>query len=251
MVTGAASGIGAAVARQLTAQGAEVTTLDIRQPPESVGPIADHVPCDLRDPASIDGAIRALGTGWQVLCNVAGLPGTFEADAVIGTNFLGSRMLTEGLLAGFVDGGSVVNVASTNGTKWQRRLPEILSFLATKSFSDGAEWYATKQPEGTAYAFSKESLIVYSMALAERLRARRIRVNAVSPGATETAMLPALRTALGPAKLSRVSSVMGRNAQPDDIAPAIVFLTTPESHWVNGQNLVVDGGYLSGSAFGR
>jgi NAD(P)-dependent dehydrogenase (short-subunit alcohol dehydrogenase family) len=246
VVTGAASGIGAAVARRLVDSGAEVAAIDIREP--SV-PGARYVECDLSDPASIEAAVRALGAGWQVLCNVAGVPGTADPELVVRTNFLGPRLLTEGLLPGFTDGGAIVNVASTNGAKWQRRLPLIESFLAADSFADGLAWYAARKPEGTAYAFSKEAVIVYSTVLAERQRARGIRVNSVSPGATDTTMLPELRIALGPAKLDRVGSVLGRYARPDEIATTIVFLASAEARWVNGHNLVVDGGYLSGSQF--
>jgi NAD(P)-dependent dehydrogenase (short-subunit alcohol dehydrogenase family) len=142
-------------------------------------------------------------------------------------------------------------VASTNGVKWRRRLPEILSFLATGSVAEGVEWYAAKSPDGMAYSFSKEAMIVYSMTLSERSRSRRIRVNSVSPGATDTPLMPHLRTALGPAKLDRVAAVTGRYASPDEIAPAIVFLSSRESGWINGHNLVVDGGYLSGRQFRR
>ena len=103
-VTGAASGIGDAVARRLNAAGADVVSLDIRAPE---APVDQHIPCDLSDPGAIDAAVDATEGELGGLCNVAGVPGTQSAELVFAVNFLGLRYLTEALLPRIAPGGAV------------------------------------------------------------------------------------------------------------------------------------------------
>lgn len=104
LVTGAASGIGAEVARRFVDAGDEVVSLDLKD--TSVG-VARHVHCDLSDVASID---AALDGEFDALCNVAGVPGTAPAELVLRVNLLGLRHLTESVVERIRPGGAIVNV---------------------------------------------------------------------------------------------------------------------------------------------
>jgi NAD(P)-dependent dehydrogenase (short-subunit alcohol dehydrogenase family) len=110
LLTGGATGIGAATAARLAAAGAGVTILDVAEPDHGAGAF---VRCDLSDPAAIDAALETQPGPWSALVNVAGIPGPRPAEPVIRVNFLGPRHLTERLLPRMARGGSVVNVAST------------------------------------------------------------------------------------------------------------------------------------------
>src|SRR2546423_13080576 len=88
VVTGAASGIGHAVAEQLIKGGAEVTSLDRNTPTAAVN---QHIAIDLADPAGIDTAVAQLGTGSNALINVAGIPRTAPSEPGLKVNFLGLR----------------------------------------------------------------------------------------------------------------------------------------------------------------
>lgn len=239
VVTGAASGIGHAVAEHLLKGGASVVSLDRNDPAAGV---ERHITVDLSEPASIDEAVRDLGTGWDALVNVAGIPGTAPAELVFKVNFLGLRRLTESLFEALNPGGSIVNVASTAGFQWASRLDAHRELLAADSFEAGLRWFRDHPQEGNAYNFSKEAVIVYTMAMATGLVEQGLRMNAVLPGPVETPILPDFEESMGKDTLDGVKFLLGRHATPDDIASVITFLASPESGWVNGHPMVVDGG---------
>lgn len=239
IVTGAASGIGHAVAEQLIKGGASVVSLDRNEPAAAVD---RHLTTDLADPRSIDAAVRELGSGWDALINVAGLPGTSPAELVFRVNFLGLRHLTESLFEAMNSGGAIVNVASTAGFQWAQRIESHRALLGEADFENGLRWYQDNRPEGNAYNFSKESVIVYTMAMATGLVEHDLRMNVVVPGPVETPILPDFEESMGKETLDGLKFLLGRHAQPDDIASAVRFLASDDSRWVNGHPLVVDGG---------
>lgn len=243
VVTGAASGIGHAVAEQLIKGGAEVTSLDRNTPTAAVN---QHIAIDLADPASIDTAVEQLGTGWHALINVAGIPGTAPSELVFKVNFLGLRHLTESFFDRLEPGSAIVNVASTAGFQWATRLAAHRALLAADDFESGLDWFRQNPQEGNTYNFSKEAVIVYTMAMATGLVEQETRMNAVLPGPVETPILADFEESMGKDTLDGVKFLLGRHATPDDIASAVLFLASPESGWVNGHPLVVDGG-ISGA----
>src|SRR3954464_3417797 len=178
VVTGAASGIGAETAKLLAAAGAHVISIDRN---EAAGEhIGQHISCDLTDTASIDRAVAAVDGPIDALCNVAGVPGNLPTPTVIAVNFLGLRYLTERLADQITDGGSIVNVASIAGNAWQANLAEVKLLLGTPTFEDGMAWAADSSMDGTrAYNFSKEAVIVWTMANSQRWWSRGIKLNSV------------------------------------------------------------------------
>lgn len=247
VVTGAASGLGQRVAELLKAGGSEVVGLDLRRP---VGVVDEYIECDLADRSSIDAVIRSLPGEWDALCNVAGVPGTLPGDVVIKVNFLGLRHLTESMLDRISDGGAVVNVASTAGNHWRKHLDVIQRFISTRTFEEGASWWEAEGRDLPAYNFSKEAVIVYAMLASRRAWDRGVRVNTVSPGVIRTPLLPAFEASMGKEKLESVRHFVGRHAEPDDIAPAIVFLASADAAWVNGLNFIIDGGLTAAQTVG-
>jgi len=241
VVTGAASGIGAAVAELARSQGGSVIGLDRNT---STG--CDEL--DLSDEASIDAVISSLPPRFDVLCNVAGVPATQPDSLVLNVNLLGLRQLTLGLRARLA-GGSVVNVASTAGSGWPSVLDEINEVLATTSMEEGAAWLADQTLEMDAYNFSKAALIVWTMRTAWEWRHDGPRLNCVSPGAVDTPILGDFHASMGPI-LGAVTALVGRDGRPEDIAPAVCFLASSESSWINGVNLIADGGFAGGMATG-
>lgn len=236
----------------LAAAGAQVISVDRN---EATGDhIAQHITCDLTDRASIDAAIQAIDGPIDALCNVAGVPGNMAAQTVIAVNFLGLRHFTEGLADQITDGGAIVNVASIAGNAWQANLAEVKLLLGTPSFEDGLAWTNDNSMDGTrAYNFSKEAVIVWTMANSQRWWSRGIRLNSVSPGVIETPILTDFRESMGDGAIDWAINAIGRVGKPSDIAPAIVFLASRATPWINGTNLNVDGGLMGavhGGAFG-
>lgn len=244
VITGAASGIGAQTARVLAAKGASIIAMD-RVAPEF--PVDQFIAIDLARPASVDAAAAQLPAGVNALCNVAGVPGTVGADLVARVNFLGLRHLTEQLVPKMSRGGAIVNVASTAGQGWPQRLPQHLALARTEGFAQGLEWLARNPvPNEQAYPYFKEALIVWTMHRASSLRSKvGIRMNCVSPGPTDTPILKDFRASLGPANVEDAIRRAGGLGRPEDIAPVIAFLLTPESGWVVGANVMADGGLVA------
>jgi NAD(P)-dependent dehydrogenase (short-subunit alcohol dehydrogenase family) len=242
VVTGAASGIGHAVAEKLLAAGADVISLDRNTPSAAV---TRHIELDLANPRSIDAALEELDGDSQPfdgLMNIAGIPGTAPADLVLAVNSLAVRHLTESFFERLRPGGTVTIVSSTAGFGWPQRLETIRDLLATDTYEEGAAWFKANPQQGNAYNFSKEVTTVYTMSMGLALAQMGFRINAVLPGPVETPILVDFEESMGKDALDGVKELLGRHASPDDIADAIVFLASDAARWINGHALVVDGG---------
>ncbi len=239
VVTGAASGIGHSVAEQLLDAGASVTSLDRHQPRVAV---TRHIEVDLSNPRSIDAALESLVGPYDGLMNVAGVPGTAPGDVVVAVNSLAVRQLSEAFFERLVPGGSITIVSSTAGFGWPERLETIRDLLATDTFEEGAAWFKANPQQGNAYNFSKEVTTVYTQSMGLAVAQMGLRINAVLPGPVETPILVDFEESMGKDALDGVKDLLGRHAEPEDIASVVLFLATDAARWVNGQALAVDGG---------
>jgi NAD(P)-dependent dehydrogenase (short-subunit alcohol dehydrogenase family) len=249
VVTGAASGMGAATVAMLAAAGAEVHALDIA-PVD--GPASATYETDCGDPTSIDATLDRIGAPLHCLFNVAGVPQTHASDRVFGVNFLGLRHITERALDGMMsEGAAVAHVASKAGSGWRNHLPSILEVLATPDLASGTAWAAANLGDlGDPYFFSKECVVVYTMKRAHELLDRGIRMNCLSPGPIDSPMMPKFREALGSALLDWTADQVGRMGRPDEMAGPLVFLNSDEASYVNGLDLMADGGFTGAMELG-
>lgn len=247
VVTGAASGIGHAVADALCKAGAEVHSLDRNAP---TAPVARHIAVDLADPNSIDAALEQLDGTYDALLNIAGVPGTAPGETVFAVNTLATRMLAEAFMQKLSPNGSVVVVSSTAGFGWPQRLPQIREFLATDTYAEGAQWFRDHPQQGNTYNFSKEctTVFVHSMGLAFHEDGHRI--NAVLPGPVATPILQDFRDSMGAETIDGVETLLGRHASPEDIADVVLFLASDAARWINGEAICVDGGLTGAVASG-
>jgi len=236
-VTGGASGIGAATARRLAAEGARVAIGDLNEDAgrEVAGEI-DGFACrlDVADTASVRAAVEAA-TGAlgdiDVLVNNAGTDrfaffvNTDEElwDFVLGVNLRGVLAMTHAVLPGMQQrrSGAIVNVASEAG----------------RVGSQGS----------AVYTAAKAGVIGFTKVIAREAARYRVRCNAVAPGPIETPLLNAAPAMLGELgerlKQAMVdSTALGRSGQPDEVAAAIVFLAGEDASYVTGQTLNVSGG---------
>lgn len=242
VVTGVASGIGRETAQFAAAAGHEVIGLDLHAPKETIG---RFIAADLGDPASIAALVAGLPDGIDALLNVAGVSGTLGAAKTLAINFYGLRALSEAIVPKLKTGGAVINVASIAGFGWRANLDRARGLVDAAGFPDVAAVCKTwGVPDELGYPISKEALLLWTFRAAHQplFKSRGIRVNAVSPGPVETPILGQFRAVLGDARVDSDISRVGRAGTAPDIAPAILFIASPQARWINGANLAVDGG---------
>ena len=244
VVTGAASGIGAEVARLARFEGATVIGMDRNDPGLTLD---GFVTVDLSSTGSIDDAIAKLPQRVDALCNIAGVPGTANPALLAKVNYLGLRYLTSGLLPRMPAGGSIVNVASILGAEWPQRLDLHKQLAAVRGFVEGQAWLdAHPVPADTCYQYFKEALIVWTYAQSQKwFMQHSVRMNSVAPGPVFTPILGDFVSMLGEERVQRDAHRMKRPAYADEVAAVIAFLCSDESRWISGTNLPVDGGLAS------
>jgi 3-oxoacyl-[acyl-carrier protein] reductase len=238
VVTGASKGIGAAIAKQLAADGASVVVnySTSREGAEKVvteiteaGGKAIAVGGSVAKQSEIDSLFAATQKAYgkvDILVNNAGVYSFASLDDVTGeeykrlydTNVLGLLLTTKAALPHFpAAGGSVINISS------------VVSSLAPASTS--------------LYASTKGAVDTITKSLAKELGPRGIRVNAINPGLVITEGTHSAGIAGSDFEAGAIASTpLGRAGQPEDIAPPVAFLASDDSRWITGETIFVSGG---------
>ncbi len=232
LVTGASGGIGGAIARTLHAQGATVVLSGTRTEAlealvAELGERAHPAPADLAEPEAaraLIAAAEAAAGQVDILVNNAGLTrdglamrmGDDDWQAVIDVNLSAGFRLARAALRGML----------------KRRWGRIVAITSVVG--------ATGNPGQANYAASKAGMAGMTKAVAAEVAGRGVTANCVAPGFIETAMTDSLAEAQREQLLGRIPA--GRFGAPDDVAACVAFLASPESAYVTGQTLHVNGG---------
>lgn len=251
VLTGGYSGIGAALIEVLRELGADnITVLDLKEPTAKV---EQFMVTDMGNPVSIDAAASTIGEGVDVLFNNAGIAATRPAEQVMRVNILGLKRLTERLLPGMKTGGAIVNTASTAGNQWPGNLELIRKLLAIHGWDEGVAWIHDHMSViADGYFFSKQSVQVYTMLLSRPAIRQGVRVNSICPSPVDTPLLPEFRATMTDKIIDwAIAEGAGRVATPRDQAKALAFLGSDLASYINGVNLLVDGGFTAAMTTGQ
>ena len=234
LVTGGSRGIGAAIAKRLAADGASVAITyatdagaasAVVKAIEAAGGKAIAIQAEATDTeatrAAVEKAVATFGR-LDVLVNNAGvaIPKPFEEttleemDRMININFRGMMVATQAALKHIQNGGRIIMIGSCVGER-------VLT------------------PGLVAYSATKGAVKMFTQGLSREVGGRGITVNNVQPGPIDTDLNPAAGDWATPQK---AVTALGRYGQVDEVASLVAFVAGPESSYITGANLTVDGG---------
>jgi 3-oxoacyl-[acyl-carrier protein] reductase len=234
LVTGGSRGIGAAIAKRLAADGASVAITyskdadaasSVVKAIEQSGGKAIAIQANATDAgaakSAVEKTVSAFG-GLDVLVNNAGtaIPKTFEEttleemDRVIDINFRGTLVVTQAALKHMKDGGRIITIGSCVGER-------------------------VMTPGLVAYSATKGAVKMFAQGLSREVGSRGITVNNIQPGPIDTDLNPAAGEW---AVSQKAATVLGRYGKVDEVAALVAFIAGPESSYITGANLTVDGG---------
>jgi 3-oxoacyl-[acyl-carrier protein] reductase len=234
LVTGASRGIGAAIAKRLAADGASVVityskgadaAASVVKAIEAAGGKAIAIQADGADPAAITSAVEktvATFGGLDVLVNNAGtaIPKTFEEttlaeiDLMFNLNVRGAFVATQAALKHMKSGGRIITIGSCVGERMMT--PGLVAYSATKG-----------------------AVKMFTQGLSREVGSRGITVNNVQPGPIDTDLNPA---AGDWAPSQKAATALNRYGTVDEVAALVAFVAGPDSSYITGANLTVDGG---------
>lgn len=237
LVTGASSGIGAAVARRLAAEGAAVALgarrvgvcAEVARQIAHDGGRAIALEMDVTNDASLREGIKRIADEFGALDAVVASAGAdlvkpFTAlrdrdwDDILGVNLLGTWRTVKAAMPLLARcGGAVVMISSQSGIEGATAM--------------------------SAYAASKGGVIAFARSIAKELAPRSIRVNVLAPGMVETEMLDRITKRWTPEQIERMREAHPLGfGKPEDVAAAAAFLASDDARWMTGSVVVVDGG---------
>jgi 3-oxoacyl-[acyl-carrier protein] reductase len=234
LVTGGSRGIGAAIAKRLAADGANVAitytkgadaAASVVKEIERIGARAIAIQADATDAGAVEAAVeRTVATLGQldVLVNNAGtaIPKKFEEttleeiDHMLSLNVRGALVATQAALKHMKNGGRIIMIGSCVGER-------------------------NMTPGLAAYAATKGAIKMFTQGLSREVGDRGITVNNVQPGPIDTDLNPAAGDWAAPQK---ANTALNRYGTVDEVAALVAFVAGPESSYITGANLTVDGG---------
>jgi len=240
VVTGASKGIGAGIAKAFAAAGAKVVVnyASSKEGADNVvneitknGGVAIAVQGDVTKSADVKRLFKETGNNFGRLDILVNNAGVFKFEPIeevtedsfhtqYNTHVLGNLLSTQNAVEMFGnDGGSIINISSTVS---QNPIPGLVVYCAAKAAVDNM-----------------------TKLLAKELGGRKIRINTIAPGVTETEGTHSAGIIGGDLEKQMVASTpLGRTGQPEDIAKVAVFLASDDAGWVTGERITVAGGLL-------
>jgi NAD(P)-dependent dehydrogenase (short-subunit alcohol dehydrogenase family) len=238
VVTGAAQGIGRAVAVRLAAAGARLALWDVK--PDGVAETADlcrkagaevlTAKVDMGETSDVEAAAKAVAAAWGAPFGFVSNAGIFPRSAILETDpAVWERVLKVNLVGAFL-------CARYLGPLMVQKKRGAAVMIASGRALQGT-------PRGAHYAASKAGLVSFTKSLALELAPQGIRVNCVIPGVTETAQ-PLEDSTLEEVRARGSRIPLGRIGQPEDIAAGVAMLLGKDAIYMTGQSIALNGGAI-------
>jgi NAD(P)-dependent dehydrogenase (short-subunit alcohol dehydrogenase family) len=142
-------------------------------------------------------------------------------------------------------GGAIACISSTAGGGWEQNVDRWLPLVQTDGFEAGKAWCEAHPDEiAGGYGPSKQAMIIWTMYAAVDLAPRGIRLNCISPGPTDTPMMPDFPQAI----IAKYPIPLARHSRPEEQAYPLIFLNSRAASYITGENLITDGGTMGGVA---
>jgi 2,3-dihydro-2,3-dihydroxybenzoate dehydrogenase len=249
LITGAAAGIGAAIAHLLARHGARIAAVDLD--PTGLNTLTDTLPgprhhacylADVRDPATVEAAVDRAETELGPIGILVNVAGVLRTGPVLDTS-------DEDWAAVFaVNTSGVFHTSRAVGRRMATRREGCIVTVSSNAAG-------VPRVEMSAYAASKAAATHFTRCLALELAPHGIRCNVVAPGSTDTAMLRSMGSDGHPPQSAidgspehyRVGIPLRKLARPDEVAEAVLFLASERASHITMQNLYVDGGAALGA----
>jgi 2-keto-3-deoxy-L-fuconate dehydrogenase len=240
IVTGAASGIGRAIAETFAAQGASVVLLDLDESKaieaaDAIGPRATGLGCDVSDESSVANTFSRITPGADILVNCAGIAhignlnstSAADLDRLYNVNVRGTFLCMKAALPAMLSTGNgvILNMASIAAT---RGLPDRL-----------------------AYSMTKGAVLSMTLSVARDYVEQGIRCNCISPARVHTPFVDGFLAKNFPGKEAEkfkdlaASQPIGRMGRPDEVAQLALYLCSDEASFLTGCDYPIDGGYFN------
>ena len=238
VVTGAAQGIGRAVALRLAAEGARLALWDVKADGlaetaelcRKAGAEALSAQVDMGAAAEVEAAAKAVGQAWGAPFGFVSNAGIFPRSAILETDpAVWERVLKVNLIGAFL-------CARYLGPMIVEKKRGAAVMIASGRALQGT-------PRGAHYAASKAGLVSFTKSLALELAPQGIRVNCVIPGVTETAQ-PLEDSTLEEVRARGKRIPLGRIGQPEDIAAGVAMLFGKDAVYMTGQSIALNGGAI-------
>jgi len=255
IVTGAGRGIGRAIVERLTADGAKVAALDMNIEDAKASGAALALQCNVAASASVVAAVRAARAAFGRLDIAVNNAGIGQAAKDGSEQFYGamakrneelaatgqSDIIVDQLIHMEDDGWAAVMAVNINGPFYvSREFARVLAEDGNAGSIINISSTSAQSGEGSPhYVTSKAAIIGLTRQLARELAPRKIRVNAVAPGPTNTPVMAGIPDEW--IKSMEASIPLGRMANPSEIAAAVAYLASDDASFVNGSVLVANG----------
>lgn len=253
VITGAAGGMGSAVARIFAQQGWRLLLCDLHPTPlaalaTELGETQSAIVAgDVTAPDYAARILEAVGTARiGALVHAAGVSPTMaDGRRILAINFTATKTLVEALLPSMAPGGTAVLIASNSGQIFARPIVDRTVRKLLKGKLSPLARLMLRSPR-TAYPLSKRAVQLYAKAMSPAFGRMGARVVSLSPGIIDTEM-GRQEDKAGP-EMQRMISVtpLGRTGKAEEIASVVAFLVSPAASYISGTDILVDGGTIAG-----